>query len=93
MSIRLALGARPGQVRLGVQREILLTVSAGAALGIIAALLTTRTLQRFLVGVESTDLRTWLLALAVLGGAAWLASWLPARRATRLDPALVLRND
>ena len=93
MGIRVALGARPGQVRGNVQRDVLRTVAVGAAVGVGAALLLTRLLELQLYGVSAHDPATFALCVATLGAAAWVASWIPAWRGTRLDPADVLRRE
>jgi predicted permease len=93
MGIRVALGARPSEVRGTVQREVLLTVLAGAATGVAGAALVTRLLEEQLFGVAAYDPATFAACLATLAAAAWAASWIPAWRGTRLDPADVLRQE
>lgn len=93
MGIRLALGARPRQVRREVQAEALAAVAAGAAVGLAGAFGLARTLRSLLFEVGPGDPVALLGGLALLGAAAWLASWLPARRGARLDPARTLRED
>jgi len=92
MGVRMALGATPRDiVRLVVGRGAALAI-AGAAVGCIVALATTRLLQSLLFGVSPTDPLTFGAAVAVFVGVAILASAGPARRATRADPVQALRG-
>jgi ABC-type antimicrobial peptide transport system permease subunit len=68
-------------------------VGAGIAIGVIASLATTRFLGRLLYGLSPNDPVTFLGVAAVLLAVAALATWLPARRAMRVDPAVTLRED
>jgi putative ABC transport system permease protein len=65
----------------------------GVSLGLVAAILLARIMRGLLFGVSSTDPATFAAVAAVLTVAALLASYLPARRAARLDPAIVLREE
>jgi ABC-type antimicrobial peptide transport system permease subunit len=65
----------------------------GAGAGLAGALLLTRLMSALLSSVTNTDPVTYLAVLGIVGGAVWLASALPARRAARIDPAVVLRGD
>jgi putative ABC transport system permease protein len=92
IGVRLALGARREDVlRLVVGHGALLT-GAGVVIGVVASVGLTRLLGGLLYGVGATDPVTFGAAVAALAGVALLASWLPARRAARLDPMRVLRN-
>lgn len=92
MGVRMALGATPRDiVRLVVGRGAALAI-AGAIVGCIVALLTTRLLQSLLFGVSATDPLTFGGAVAIFVGVAILASAGPARRATRADPVQALRG-
>jgi predicted permease len=91
--IRMALGARPGDVRRLVVREGTTLALGGAALGIAGALAATRLLASLLYGVSTTDAATFLAVPLLLVAATLLASWVPARRATRTDPMIALRAD
>ena len=93
IGIRMALGARRRDV-LGmvVVRGALLTV-AGLAAGIVIALAVTRLLATLLFGVAPTDLETFTCVSAALLAARLAASYLPARRATRVDPLVALRYE
>ena len=65
----------------------------GIAAGLAGALLVTRVLKTFLYGLEPTDRITFCLVCAILGAAAFLASYLPARRAASVDPMAALRRE
>jgi putative ABC transport system permease protein len=89
-AVRMALGARPGDILSGVVRHGLAMVTAGMVLGVGGALAIARLLESFLVGVSAFDplpLAGWC---AVMVAVALVASYVPARRATRIDPAAVL---
>jgi predicted permease len=93
IGIRMALGAQRGDVsRLFVRHGLWLT-ALGVALGIGAALGFTRLMSSLVFGVSTTDLVTYVTASASLGGVALLATYLPARRAARVDPISALRWD
>ena len=93
MGLRLALGARPGQLAAEALGWGLLPVGVGAAAGVAAALLGGRLIARFLFGVPPTDVVTVLGVVAALGAAALVANWVPARRVSRLDPSEALRAE
>jgi predicted permease len=93
IGIRMTLGARPGGVaRMVVTQGFSLSL-LGLALGLIGAFALTRFLKGFLYGIEPTDPMTFLLVSLVLAGVSLFASYLPARRATRVDPMLALRQE
>lgn len=91
IGIRIALGARPGQVRSMVAFQGLRLAALGLALGFLAALALTRVLEGLLFGTEPTDPATFAAMIAFLTAIALLASYLPARRASRIDPAASLK--
>jgi predicted permease len=92
IGVRVALGARREDVlRLVVGHGAMLT-GAGVAIGVAAAAGLTRLLAGLLYGVGATDPVTFGAAVAALAAVALLASWIPARRAARLDPMRVLRD-
>lgn len=66
-------------------------VAAGLGIGLAAALVLTRTMRAVLFGVGPHDPLTFIVATALLAGVALIAIWLPARRATRVDPITALR--
>ena len=93
IGIRLALGARPAEVRHMFVRLALLLVALGVAIGLVASVGLTRLLQSQLFGVSALDPLTHLAVALALFAAAALASYLSAQRASALDPALVLRGE
>jgi macrolide transport system ATP-binding/permease protein len=93
IGIRMALGAqRSGVVRM-VLREVLLLVAAGLVIGLAAALGTSRFVASFLYGMKANDPLTLAVALTTLLGAAVAAGYAPARKASRIDPMLALRQE
>jgi len=93
LGLRIALGASTGSVmRMVVARGLLLT-AAGLSLGLVVAWTATRAMQSVLYGVTAGDPWTFTAVVALLGAIALLASYLPARRASRMDPIAVLRGD
>jgi predicted permease len=93
IGVRLALGARPSDVLWMVVSRGLWLAGLGVAVGLVAALVLTRLMQGVLYGVTPTDPLTFVGVSAVLLGVAAFASWLPARRATRVDPLVALRAE
>jgi ABC-type antimicrobial peptide transport system permease subunit len=93
MGIRIALGAAPGAVRWLVLGEGLRLALAGLGAGLVLALAAARVIRSQLYGVGSTDPATYLGLSVVLLVVAGAASWVPARRATRVDPAIALRAE
>jgi ABC-type antimicrobial peptide transport system permease subunit len=93
IGVRMALGAQPRDLILLLVRRGLRLVAIGAALGIAAALSVTHFLAPLLGGASPTDLRVFVLVPLLLLAVAWLAIYLPARKATRVDPMVVLRYE
>ncbi|HEV8364790.1 MAG TPA: ADOP family duplicated permease [Gemmatimonadaceae bacterium] len=93
IGIRIALGAQIGEVRRMFLRRGLWLTAAGIALGIGAALAVTRVLSALLFGVGATDPLTYAAVSGVLAVVALGAMYLPARRASRVDPIIALRAD
>jgi putative ABC transport system permease protein len=92
IGVRVALGAERGNIlRLIVRQGMVLTL-AGLALGLVLSLALTRLLRSLLFGVTTTDPVTFLLVPLVLAAVALLASYVPASRAARVDPAIALRG-
>jgi putative ABC transport system permease protein len=91
--IRIALGAERGELLRLVLRQGLLLAAIGAAIGLVAALGVTRLMSSLLYGVSATDPLTFTAVIALLAATALLASFLPARRAMRLDPIRTLRDE
>jgi predicted permease len=92
IGIRMALGASQQTVRQMFVRHGLLLTSMGVACGLVAALAVTRLMTALLFEVSPLDPATYGAVSALLAGAALLASYLPARRATRIDPSDALRS-
>ena len=93
IGIRIALGAQRGSVLRLVMRDVALVLATGTAAGILGALWVTRLVRQLLFGLTPTDAGTMALAAVALVGVALLASYLPARRATRVDPMVALRYE
>jgi len=93
IGIRIALGARPGSVIWLVLRQSLGMILIGAAVGTAAALAAGRVLHRLVEGMQPIEFSTFALTIPVLAMAALFASFLPARRASRMDPVIALRQD
>jgi putative ABC transport system permease protein len=90
--VRLALGATTGQITRLVIREGLTLAVIGAVAGLAGAYFAVRLLQTMLFNVTMWDAAAWGTAVATLGAIALIASWIPARRATRVLPADALRG-
>jgi putative ABC transport system permease protein len=93
IGVRMALGADAEDVVRMVMRRSLALAVIGIAVGLGASLYLTRVLQSLLFGVKATDAAAFAGAGAVLLGVALFAAYLPARRASRIDPAVVLRSE
>ena len=93
IGIRIALGADRSRVQRLVVGEGIALVGVGAAIGVAASVLCTRVLQNYLFDLSPSDPITYASIVFVLGAAATTASWLPARRAARVDPVTALRAD
>jgi putative ABC transport system permease protein len=92
LGIRMALGAQSGDVRRLVFRYGFSLIGIGLATGIGCAIGLTRLLQTLLFGISSSDLVTYCQISALLAGVGLLACYVPARRATRVDPMIALRQ-
>jgi putative ABC transport system permease protein len=93
IGLRMALGARPRDVLKLVVAQGVKLMALGLAIGLVAALGLTRWLETLLFGVETTDLPTYVAISTLLAAVALAACYLPARRATRIDPMVALRHD
>ncbi len=93
LGIRMALGAAPERLRRDVLAYALTVAGIGVAIGVAVALGLSRLLQSLLFQVSPTDPLSLLSACAILLGVVLIAAYLPARRATRIDPARALRAD
>jgi predicted permease len=91
IGVRIALGAQLADVRNLFLRQGLSLTAVGIAIGIVVAALITRVMSSFLFGVGPMDPVTYAVVSAVLASAALLATYLPARRAARIDPIVALR--
>ena len=93
MGIRMALGAEAADVRRLVVREGMRLALAGVEVGVLASFAATRALGSLLFGVSLTDPMTFVVTPLLLAGAALVATYVPAHRATRVDPLLALRHE
>ena len=93
IGVRMALGAQPGDVRAMVLRQGMGVVVIGAVVGLVSAAALARVLQAMLYGVSGTDPATYATVTALLLATGLAACWIPARRATRVDPLIALRHE
>jgi ABC-type antimicrobial peptide transport system permease subunit len=93
IGVRMALGAQARNVLWLVLRETLFLVAIGIAIGLPVALAATRLIKGFLFGLSANDPLTIALAVSLMLAVAALAAYLPARRATKIDPMMVLRQE
>jgi ABC-type antimicrobial peptide transport system permease subunit len=93
LGIRLALGAQTAAVRWMILRESLLLLAIGTGLGLPLSLAAGRLIRQQLFGVRAVDPTALAVAVAVVSAMTVLAAWLPAGRATRVDPMVALRCD
>ena len=93
IGIRMALGARSGQVVVMVVRQGMTLTAIGLAIGIAGALALARLLESFVFGISTADPATFAIVVAVLTLVAFVASYLPARRAGKSDPLISLRAE
>jgi putative ABC transport system permease protein len=93
IGVRMALGAQPNDVLGLILRQEMLSAAVGLAIGVVGAAFATRLLSNLLYGVTATDPVTYSGVCIVLGGAAFIACWIPARRVMRMNPMVALRNE
>jgi putative ABC transport system permease protein len=92
IGVRVAIGAPPGTIERMFLTESLVLVTIGAALGILLAIALTRSVSSMLFGLSPHDPASICVAIVTLMTVAGAATWLPARRAARIDPLLALRD-
>jgi ABC-type antimicrobial peptide transport system permease subunit len=92
IGLRVALGASAGQIRRLVLAQGLRPIAGGVAVGLVAAYFASRLVRAFLIGVTPGDPVTLVAVTTLLCVVALLATYLPARRAARIDPVRVLRE-
>jgi ABC-type antimicrobial peptide transport system permease subunit len=93
IGIRMALGAQRGTVVWMVLRQVFVLAFVGLAIGVPAALGISRFVRSFLFGVEPNSPAALLLAVAILLSAVVLAGYVPARKASRIDPMIAVRHE
>jgi len=93
LGIRMALGAAGSEVRRLVLKQATLMIAIGIFAGLTAAFMLSRVLENQLFGVSARDPLTFAGVAALLATIAFAASYLPARRATSVDPIVALRNE
>ena len=93
IGIRMALGAAASNVITVVAREAMRTIAIGGAIGLILCALATRVLERVLFGVSTLDAAAFLIVPMVLFAVAFVATYMPARKAVRVDPIIALRSE
>ncbi|HET6681428.1 MAG TPA: FtsX-like permease family protein, partial [Gemmatimonadaceae bacterium] len=93
IGIRLALGAPASSVRRAVQRDYLVAAGWGALAGTVGALALSRVMATLLFGVAPTDPLTFVAVIVLLIATAWVASFIPALRTTRVDPLETMRTE
>ena len=91
IGVRMALGAQLRTVLWMILKESLILLAIGICLGLPLALAASRGIKNQLFGISAIDPLTFASAIAVISGMVLLATWLPARRATRVDPVVALR--
>src|SRR5271169_3210627 len=93
IGIRIAMGAAPRDILKMILRQGLGVIGIGLALGLVIALAGTRLMSSMFVGVKPSDPLTFSLVVLLLTAIALFACWIPARRATRIDPLVALRHE
>jgi ABC-type antimicrobial peptide transport system permease subunit len=93
LGVRMALGAEPGRIQRMILGQGGKFAAIGLGVGVAMSMALGQLLSKLLFGVTPFDVPTLLAVPAVLGAATLAASWLPARRAMRLDPVAVIRQD
>jgi putative ABC transport system permease protein len=93
IGIRMALGAQPGDVIAMVIRQGVLVAAGGIATGVLGALLLARAMSGFLYGASGVDFSSYAWTAGLVTAVAAVAAWIPARRASRVDPTIALRHE
>jgi predicted permease len=93
IGVRMALGASPGNVQMGVLTKTLRMAAVGIAVGAIASIAVANLIASLLFGTKPTDPATFVAMAALLGAVAAMAGYVPARRASRINPMVALRNE
>jgi putative ABC transport system permease protein len=93
IGVRMAFGARPGDVVARMVRDAAWPIAVGTLVGLGAAALSTRVIESFLFETTPTDPATFAAVAVVLATAGLVAAWIPARRAARVDPVTALRSE
>jgi ABC-type antimicrobial peptide transport system permease subunit len=93
LGIRMALGAQPSDVVKLVMRQGALLAALGVGAGLVGAFGLSRLLERLIYGVSTQDPLTFGSLALLMGAVALLATWMPARRASRVDPIIAIKSD
>jgi putative ABC transport system permease protein len=93
MAVRLAIGGTPSHVVGLIVRHVTWIVGIGMSLGLAGALAVAQSMRSLLFGIEPWDPLSQMVTIALLGAVAVAAAWIPAHRAMRVDPAMVLRTE
>jgi ABC-type antimicrobial peptide transport system permease subunit len=93
IGVRLSLGARPDDISRLLVGQIGRATAVGAVAGLLGAVLLSRFLQTLLFGIAPTDPVTLVVACLMLVALSLLAAWIPARRASHMDPLAALRAE
>jgi ABC-type antimicrobial peptide transport system permease subunit len=93
IGVRMAMGAKPSDIVRLVLRQSLVIVLAGVGVGILASFATGRILQNLVPGLQSSQAAIFVVVLPLLLAAALFASYIPARRAAKVDPLVALRYE
>jgi len=93
IGVRLALGAMPAQIRTTMLKQGMRLLGAGLVLGFVGAIALSRVIRSLLFGVSANDPLIYATVTLVLTAAALFACWVPARRASRVNPMITLRAE